>query len=96
VTRLNNTPALFLEPPTVAVSAAQSMASSWADEVVLSILKEEGGLPVVRMYGTPEALGALASAIGEALDLLPLVPLDEDHRRQVDVVRDVKREPSDE
>jgi hypothetical protein len=96
VTRLLGTPVLLFSDAEVAVTAHQSLDIIAGDEkVVVEVLAEPGGLPLARFYGTPEALGAFAAAIGEALDLLVLTPLDEHHRRDAAVVRHV-REPSSE
>ncbi len=85
MTRMVNTPILVLDTE-VAVRASQHLSSSLGAEVTLELLDGPGGYPVIRIFASVAMLGALATAIGEALDLLGLTPLDADDRREVNVL----------
>ena len=73
------TPSLFLElnalaGAVVAVEARPDPMMVGSDEVVLSPLDEAGGRRLLNIFGSPDALRALAEAIAGALDLLEIAP----------------------
>jgi hypothetical protein len=97
VIRISNTPGLFLDPghgeaAEVAVSARDTppgVADRPEGELVIDVLDEPGGRPLVRIFGTPEAVVALGDALVEAVELVGLVDIVGD-RRTADVVHPIE------
>jgi hypothetical protein len=56
----------------VAIEARLSSAN--AEVVSLGLLDRPGGIPEMILYGSPDALRALAEAIGGSLGLLEIAP----------------------
>ncbi|MFL6052578.1 MAG: hypothetical protein ACJ72W_06630 [Actinoallomurus sp.] len=95
MTSLANTPTLFLassslsylppyEPGEVALTVRDSVDGS-SGEVMVDILDHAGGEALVKIFGEPEGIAALAGALLEALELRPLT--DPGDRHRVDIVR---------
>jgi hypothetical protein len=59
----------------LAIVAIEARVSTANDEVVaLNLLDRPGGIPEMILYGSPDALKALAEAITGALGLLAIAP----------------------
>lgn len=94
MTRISNTPALFVDGGDIAVTVKRLAPQDDrpVNESVLDILAEAGSLEVlVRVFAVPPGLRALAAAITEAADLIERAPEGE----KVAVVKRVEWRPMD-